>query len=98
MNLAVQVPEKESFVNIDTLSRGTQDQIYLGLRIIIGDLISGERSVPVFLDDTMHTFDSVRLEAVKSLFDEISQERQIFLFSHNDAYKKWGDQGTIIEL
>ena len=98
MNLAVQIPEIESFVNIDTLSRGTQDQIYLGLRIIIGDLISGERGVPVFLDDTMHTFDSVRLEAVKSLFDEICQERQVFLFSHNDAYKMWGDHGTIIEL
>ncbi|MFA0822718.1 MAG: ATP-binding protein [Methanomethylovorans sp.] len=98
MDLAVQVPEMESFVNIDTLSRGTQDQIYLGLRIIIGDLISGERSVPVFLDDTMHTFDAIRLASVKTFFEEISQTRQVFLFSHNDAYKDWGEQGTIIEL
>lgn len=98
MNLAVKVPEMESFVDIDTLSRGTQDQIYLGLRIIIGDLISGERSVPVFLDDTMHTFDAIRLASVKTFFEEISQTRQVFLFSHNDAYKDWGEQGTIIEL
>jgi DNA repair exonuclease SbcCD ATPase subunit len=98
MDLAIQLPEMDSFVDIGSLSRGTQDQIYLGLRIVIGDLISGEKNVPVFLDDTMHTFDSVRLGAVKTLFDEITQERQVFLFSHNDAYKEWGEQGTIIEL
>jgi uncharacterized protein YhaN len=98
LELSVNVPDIDSFVDIGALSRGTQDQIYLGLRIVIGDLISGERNVPIFLDDTMHTFDSVRLTSVKTMFDEISHERQIFLFSHNDAYKDWGEQGAIIEL
>ncbi|MCK5343755.1 MAG: hypothetical protein KAR20_10140, partial [Candidatus Heimdallarchaeota archaeon] len=61
LELAVKVPKTDTFIDIDKLSRGTQDQVYLGMRLVIGDLISGEKNVPVFLDDTMHTFDAMRL-------------------------------------
>ena len=98
LELAVKVPETDTFVDVDKLSRGTQDQVYLGMRLVIGDLISGEKNVPVFLDDTMHTFDAMRLASAKTVFDEVAQERQVFIFSHNEAYKRWGENGAVIEL
>lgn len=98
LELAVKVPETDTFVDIDKLSRGTQDQVYLGMRLVIGDLISGEKNVPVFLDDTMHTFDAMRLASAKTVFDKVAQERQVFIFSHNEAYKHWGEKGKVIEL
>ena len=98
LELAVKVPETDAFVDIDKLSRGTQDQVYLGMRLVIGDLISGMKNVPVFLDDTMHTFDTMRLASAKTFFDKVAQERQVFIFSHNEAYKRWGEKGKVIEL
>jgi len=98
LKLTVKVPETNAFIDIDELSRGTQDQVYLGLRLVIGDLISGEKNVPVFLDDTMHTFDAMRLASVKTVFDEMAQERQVFVFSHNEVYTHWGDDEKVIEL
>ena len=98
LELAVKVPETDTFVDIDKLSRGTQDQVYLGMRLVIGDLISGEKNVPLFLDDTMHTFDAMRLASAKTVFDKVAQERQVFIFSHNEAYKRWGEKGKVIEL
>ncbi|MCK5343114.1 MAG: hypothetical protein KAR20_06905, partial [Candidatus Heimdallarchaeota archaeon] len=98
LELAVKIPETDYFVDIDVLSRGTQDQVYLGLRLVIGDLISGEKNVPAFLDDTMHTFDAMRLASAKTVFDEMAQERQVFVFSHNEAYTHWVDGGKLIEL
>ena len=98
LELTVKVPETDSFVGIDKLSRGTQEQVYIGMRLVIGDLISGEKNVPVFLDDTMHTFDAMRLASAKTVFDKVAQERQVFIFSHNEAYKRWGENGAIIEL
>ena len=98
LELTVKVPETDSFVGIDKLSRGTQDQVYIGMRLVIGDLISGEKNVPVFLDDTMHTFDAMRLASAKTVFDKVAQERQVFIFSHNEAYKRWGENGAAIEL
>ena len=98
LELAVKVPETDTFVDADKLSRGTQDQVYIGMRLVIGDLISGEKNVPVFLDDTMHTFDAMRLASAKTVFDKVAQERQVFIFSHNEAYKRWGENGAAIEL
>ena len=98
LELAVKVPETDTFVDVDKLSRGTQDQVYLGMRLVIGDLISGEKNVPVFLDDTMHSFDSMRLASAKTVFDKVAQERQVFIFSHNEAYTRWGEKGKVIEL
>ena len=98
LKLSVKIPETGDFVNIDTLSRGTQDQVYLGLRLVIGDLISGKKNVPVFLDDTMQTFDAMRLASAKTVFEEVAQDRQVFVLSHDEAYKNWGEEGKIIEL
>ena len=71
--------------------------MYLGMRLVTGDLISGEKNVPVFLDDTMHTFDAMRLASAKTVFDKVAQERPVFIFSHNEAYKRWGENGAVIE-
>ena len=98
LKLSVKIPGTGDFVNIDTLSRGTQDQVYLGLRLVIGDLISGKKNVPVFLDDTMQTFDAMRLASAKTVFEEVAQDRQVFVLSHDEAYKNWGEEGKIIEL
>lgn len=98
LKLSVKIPETGDFVNLDMLSRGTQDQVYLGLRLVIGDLISGKKNVPVFLDDTMQTFDAMRLASAKTVFEEVAQDRQVFVLSHDEAYKNWGEGGKTIEL
>ena len=96
--LTVDSPDKGDVVTIEELSQGTQDQVYLGLRTIIGDVIASDKNVPVFLDDTMHSFDIKRLENARAVLSEISKKKQVFILSHDAKFKDWSPEGTIIEL
>ena len=65
-----------------SLSRGTADQMYLAVRLAVCDLcLPAEEGVPLILDDALTAFDDERLELALSLLLELSEKRQILLFS-----------------
>lgn len=64
----------------DFLSRGTQDQLYLSLRLSLAQFISENEALPVFLDDALSQFDDKRTKtALSFLKNDLSN--QVLLFT-----------------
>jgi uncharacterized protein YhaN len=76
--------EQGSVVTRDvlTLSRGTVDQLWLAVRLAVCDLaLPQEDGCPLILDDALVNFDDERAQTALALLQELSQQRQILLFS-----------------
>ncbi len=69
-------------VPAEALSTGALEQVYLALRLALGELV-GSGCEPIFLDDCLVTFDDTRGKAAVTLLCDIAGEnnRQIFLFT-----------------
>jgi hypothetical protein len=79
-------PESGRLVSIEQLSRGTRDQVALVQRLEIARLLdptAGE--APLFLDDPFAHFDSARLRLGAELIAEVSNRRQVILFTEDAA-------------
>lgn len=64
------------------LSQGTGDQLYFALRLAICDLIlPKDTHAPLILDDAFTSFDDQRVLLALELLREVSQKRQVLLFS-----------------
>ncbi|RQD70894.1 MAG: hypothetical protein D5S00_03010 [Tindallia sp. MSAO_Bac2] len=67
---------------IHPLSRGTLEQVYLALRLaLVEHLDEGKDRLPLFLDEVLVNCDSIRRERVLHIIKELSEERQVFLFT-----------------
>ncbi len=62
-------------------SRGTEQQLYLALRLALVDQYSKEQYLPLFLDDSFTHYDNKRLEQALLYLEKLSLKHQIFLFS-----------------
>jgi uncharacterized protein YhaN len=71
----------------DSLSTGAQEQLYLAIRIALSQLISGERKLPFFFDDSLLNFDEGRKKEALEVLKEIATEHQIFLFTIDRSLK-----------
>ena len=60
-------------------SEGTGDQMYLALRLAVWEVLAPE--CPIILDDALIRFDQKRMERALELLKELSEKRQILLFS-----------------
>ncbi len=66
----------------EPVSRGTLDQVYLALRLaLVGHLDSAGERLPLFLDEVLVNWDASRRDRGLKLLDEVSRERQVFLFT-----------------
>lgn len=63
----------------EALSRGALEQIYLALRLAVGDIVTREESMPIFLDETFSMYDDKRL--AHTLQALVTKKEQIFLFT-----------------
>lgn len=60
-------------------SDGTLDQLYLSLRLAVSEALCPDS--PLILDDALVRFDDTRLRAALTLLRQLSQSRQILLFT-----------------
>ena len=60
-------------------SEGTADQMYLALRLAVWEVLSED--CPLILDDALVRFDQGRMEMALELLSELSDTRQVLLFS-----------------
>jgi len=66
-------------VSPESLSRGTLEQIYLALRLAVGNVLIPNEDMPIFLDEAFAMYDDVRLaETLKAL---AKTGKQIFIFT-----------------
>jgi len=83
--LRVMVKKGNSFVNMEYLSTGTVEQIYLALRLTIADVLMAEE-LPVVMDDIFVTYDYHRLNETLSCLGDY-RNRQIIIFATNPGIK-----------
>lgn len=75
------------------LSHGTAEQVYLLLRLALAEhLCTTGESAPLLLDDVTVQADDDRTLAILELLHAISAERQVVLFSQEDAVLDWAEQ------
>jgi len=78
----------------ECFSRGTQEQMYLALRLALADQLSAAEPLPLILDDVLVNFDDDRFEAAADLLAQISRERQIlFLTCHSRTCQALASRG-----
>ncbi|MCA0969679.1 AAA family ATPase [Halobacillus litoralis] len=66
---------------VNELSRGTKDQLYVSLRLALGQTMGASISLPFIIDDAFVHFDEERLEETFSILKEISKDHQIIFFT-----------------
>jgi uncharacterized protein YhaN len=85
LNVFVIAPETGLRVAADSLSRGTQDQIFLVQRLAIAKLLDRSGGIaPLLLDDPFAHFDRMRLKLGLKLLDQAAETRQVILFSEDE--------------
>lgn len=75
------VNTKERIVALESLSRGTIEQIYFALRMAAGELFCGEEVFPVILDDVFGMYDEERLTAILRWLSK--EKRQVIISTCN---------------
>ncbi len=68
-------------LGIEQVSAGTQDQIYLALRLAIMDCLSPDEKLPLILDDAFARYDEDRLAQILKVLAGEADERQILIFT-----------------
>lgn len=77
-------------IALHQLSQGAKDQLYLALRLAVGDLLGTRRLIPFLFDDPFVNCDAHRLQAIGQALTATSARRQILLFTHDEALLPWG--------
>lgn len=73
-------------VGIGGMSSGTEDQLYLALRIASVELmIRTSEPMPFIADDLFVNFDDKRTEAALRVLFELSKSTQVIVFSHHES-------------
>jgi uncharacterized protein YhaN len=74
------------------LSRGTADLVYLAARVALVDVLAVAARPPLLFDDPFVTFDAERQNRAIAWLRELSRDRQILLFTCNEAYAAHADR------
>ncbi|MFD1672718.1 AAA family ATPase [Agrilactobacillus yilanensis] len=96
-NIYVQTADAHEF-NVNELSLGTMEQLYLALRLAFTMTLSDLVKMPILLDDALINADQQRQEQLIALIKEISQQNQIiFTTAHQEFLAQFQEQ-TVIRL
>lgn len=81
-NINVTIPSLDITKEAGSLSLGTQEQLYLALKICMAQILSqkGEK-LPLFLDDVFSNFDVLRRKKAFEFLLSLSKAHQIFFFT-----------------
>lgn len=85
---------------MDYLSEGARDQLYLALRLAVCRLaLPAEEPCPIVLDDALVTFDRERMASALELLKELAEERQILLFTcHEREFEYFENEPAVTKL
>jgi uncharacterized protein YhaN len=70
---------------VETLSRGTAEQLFLSIRLALITLFDHPITLPLIIDDSFVNFDPIRLNGVMRVLQHVSNERQVLILTcHSD--------------
>ena len=82
------------YINAESLSLGTIDQLYLSLRIAAIKEIT-EENMPIILDEAFVYYDDKRLENILKYLEQNYKDKQIIIFSCSKREKNILDRENI---
>jgi uncharacterized protein YhaN len=86
LGVRLETPERGEVVDLETLSHGTQRQVYLVERIELARLLCPAGATPpVLLDDPFAHVDAERVKRTLAYLAELAGERQLIVFSTDRA-------------
>ena len=72
----------------DYLSRGTEEQLYLAMRLAIAELITNEsEKLPIFADDPLSQYDDSRTRQALAFLKDYSKDKQMIMFTCHSFVK-----------
>ncbi|MCK4304876.1 MAG: AAA family ATPase [Candidatus Eisenbacteria sp.] len=75
---------------IRQLSQGARDQLALGMRLAVADMLSDGICPPLIFDDPFLSFDHERTESMRQALERLSEHRQIIILTHRQELAAWG--------
>jgi uncharacterized protein YhaN len=98
-NLRIEVfaPERGDWVDVETLSQGTLDLVYLAARIGLVRLVTGDRRPPLVLDDPFVTLDDERAARALELLKTISADFQVIYLTTSSRYDAAADAVQVLD-
>lgn len=69
----------------DALSRGTLEQFYLALRLAVGETVTREEAMPIFLDDAFVLYDDERLAQILKVLADMNKQVLLFTCQKREA-------------
>jgi uncharacterized protein YhaN len=90
LSMHVAAPKSNRQVPVENLSQGTQEQIYVCLRMVLAQALSpkGEQ-LPLIFDDPSVNSDDHRCMALLDTLLELSETSQVVIFSHERRVAEW---------
>ncbi len=76
----IRVKYKGEYKELGFFSRGTADCVYLAVRLAMAEILEGDKTLPLILDDPFWSFDSDRLKYANDLINNLATKRQILVF------------------
>lgn len=78
------------------LSSGTEDQLYLALRLALSELITDDsEALPIFMDDPLADYDDRRAETALSFMKDYSVGRQLIMFTCHKGFADMADKISV---
>jgi DNA repair exonuclease SbcCD ATPase subunit len=94
----VRAPETGEFVEVEQLSQGTADQLFLAARLGLVRLVTLGRLPPLILDDPFVTFDAARGERALRMVKRMAHEHgfQVLYLTCSDRFDKLADKLVVL--
>lgn len=83
---------------VNELSQGTINQLYICLRLAISEIMSKEHHVPFMIDDAFVHFDASRTKRIMDVLTEIAKDQQIILFTCKKEVANSLSESHIVQL
>ncbi len=93
-DLSIEVKEQSTgaWRQARLLSGGTREQIYLLLRVAMAEhLVTTREKAPLLLDEVTAQADNDRERAILDMLLALATDRQLILFTHDDAVLSWAE-------
>lgn len=98
-NILFQVEASDGIrYNVNELSQGTIDQLYVALRLAISEVMSEEHCLPFMIDDAFVYFDAIRTKRVMDILAEHAREQQIIIFTCKREVLEAAKEARMIHL
>jgi uncharacterized protein YhaN len=99
LRFRVRAPETGELVDVEQLSQGTSDQLFLAARLGLVRLVTMDRRPPIILDDPFVTFDEERARRALELLREVALEQgfQVILLTCSERFDGLADELVVLE-